>query len=184
MIRPGSRLRQIGWAVALSVCATLFVILSFRVNAVKSDVRLAEREIIALKRETTLLEIEFQTRASQEQLTNFNRVEYGYKAPSADQYLENERQLASLGLPRHSDAPNPIRVARAPEVSEDGLFPAMVNPLTGSQAGSENAADHNQTAQPVRPETKDRQPLNARRSLAERLTMQAPLNRSVAEMGE
>ena len=78
MIRTGSRLRQIGWAVALSICVTGFVALTFRVNAVKSEVRLAEREIIALEREKLLLETEFQTRANQQQLANWNRVEFGY----------------------------------------------------------------------------------------------------------
>ena len=183
-MRPGSRLRQIGWAVALSLCATLFVILSFRVNAVKSDVRLAEREIIALKRETTMLEIEFQTRASQEQLTNFNRVEYGYKAPRADQYLENERQLASLGLPRHADAPNPIRVARAPDLDDESLFPEMVNPLTGAPMGDASSERKNTSEPAARDRAGDRKPMNAPQSLSDRLAMETRINRPVAEIAE
>ena len=110
----GSRIRQIGWMLALSLCLAAFLALTFKVNAVKSEVRLAERQIIALERQTLMLEVEFQTRASQRQLSQWNAVEFGYVAPRADQYLESERELAVLGLPRGLDAPDPIRVAIEP----------------------------------------------------------------------
>ncbi|MGB3738957.1 MAG: hypothetical protein WA948_06335 [Pontixanthobacter sp.] len=162
MIQRGSRLRQIGWAVALTICLTMFLALTFRVNAIKSDVLLAEREIIALDRQKTMLEIEFQTRASQQQLANYNRVEFGYRPPSADQYLENERQMASLGLPRGPGAPSPIRVAQAPVDDDTGTFPAMVSPLTGQSFGASE-------------DTPKRKPGNASRSLADRLAAENPL---------
>lgn len=133
MMVTGSRLRQLSWLVALGICMIGFIALTFRVNAVKSDVRLAERQIVSLERKKVLLETEFQTRANQQQLANWNAVEFGYQAPEADQYLENVRQLASLGSPQAIDAPDPIRVARAPSVGENGTqaFPEMVSPLTG-----------------------------------------------------
>ncbi|WP_427969506.1 hypothetical protein [Altererythrobacter sp.] len=127
----GSRLRQIGWAAALLACLCLFLGLSFRVHAVKSEVQLAERQIIALKRETMMLETEFETRASQRQLADWNAVEFGYQAPRADQFLENERQLASLGSPRGPGAPSPIRVARAETPGDAKEQQPMVSPLTG-----------------------------------------------------
>ena len=64
-IKPGSRLRQASWAGALSVALTLFLALTFHVNAIKSEVRLAERKIVSLEREKLRLETEFQSRASQ-----------------------------------------------------------------------------------------------------------------------
>lgn len=131
MMISGSRLRQIGWAAALLACFGLFLGLSFRVHAVKSEVQLAEREIIALKSETLELETEFQARASQRQLADWNAVEFGYQAPRADQYLEGERQLASLGSPRGPNAPSPIRVARAEIPAEGAEQRQMVSPLTG-----------------------------------------------------
>ena len=163
---PGSRLRQIGWAVVLATCFALFVALTFRVNTVKSGVALAERQIIALEREKLVLETEFQARASQQQLGDWNRVEYGYLTPSADQYLENERQLASLGIERGIGAPEPIRVARAPEEAEEGLL-AMVSPVTGKPVGEE--PDDEGEPAPERGE------LSATTSLAERLSRQNPL---------
>ncbi len=108
---PASRIRQIGWALVLACCAALMLALTFKVNAVKSDVRLVERRIVAAERAKLMLETEFQARASQQQLSNWNAVEFGYGAPRADQYLENSRQLAALGVPRGIGAPRPIRVA-------------------------------------------------------------------------
>jgi hypothetical protein len=131
MIAAGSRLRQLGWAVTLALCVTLFAALTFKVNSVRSEVRLAERQILALQREKVLLETEFETRASQQQLAQWNAVDFGYQAPGADQYLEGERELARLGEPRGPAAPTPIRVARAPDAAGETNFPAMVSPLTG-----------------------------------------------------
>lgn len=131
MKAAGSRLRQLGWAISLALCLALFVGLTFKVNSVKSQVRLAEREIVALQREKTLLETELETRASQQQLAQWNAVDFGYQAPTADQYLEGERQLATLGEPRAVAAPAPIRVARADDDQREVLLPAMVSPLTG-----------------------------------------------------
>jgi hypothetical protein len=48
---------------------------------VKSQVRLAERQITQLKQEKLFLETEFETRASQQQLKAFNDVDFGYQAP-------------------------------------------------------------------------------------------------------
>jgi hypothetical protein len=135
MIVSGSRLRQMGWLVALAVCAALFLSLTFRVHAVNSEVLLAERQIIALKHETIMLETEFQTRASQRQLSEWNAVDFGYHAPRPDQYLSNERQLASLGSPAGPNAPSPIRVARADVPVEAAEPGEMRSPLTGRPVG-------------------------------------------------
>ncbi len=143
MIVNGSRIRQIGWVAVLATCVALFAVLSFNVHAVKSEVLLAERKIIQLERETLLLETEFQTRASQRQLAEWNAVELGYQAPRADQYLDNDRQLASLGLPVGPEAPAPIRVARADLDGPDAQPRDMVSPLTGAPItlASVNAAE-------------------------------------------
>ena len=137
-----NRLRSIGWAVVLAVCAAMTLLLTFRVNAVKSEVRLTERKIVAVKQDKLFLETEFQTRANQQQLKSLNDVEFGYEAPTAGQYLEGERQLASLSKPRGADAPAPIRVATAAlPGSEDSGFPAMVSPLTGKAMAAEVPRD-------------------------------------------
>lgn len=127
----------------LAVAAVLFGLLTFKVNTVKSEVLQAERRIIALRNEKILLETEFQTRANQQQLANWNEVDFGYRAPGPGQFLENERQLARLGLPRAAGAPEPIRVASAvTETPGQGLFPQMVSPLTGQAFAAESADAH------------------------------------------
>ena len=137
MMLTRSRARSIGWALILAVCFALTIALTFKVNAVKSQVRLAERRIAALKQEKNLLETEFETRANQQQLTALNDVEFGYQAPTAGQYLESERDLAVLGKPRGPGAPDMIRVASAEAPPEPSAFPAMVNPLTGRALAAE-----------------------------------------------
>jgi hypothetical protein len=107
------RVQSLAWALIISVSFALLLALTFRVNAVKSQVRLLDRRIVALKQEKSLLETEFQTRANQQQLAALNDVDFGFKAPSAAQYIEGEQQLASLSKPVAPDAPAPILMASA-----------------------------------------------------------------------
>ncbi|WP_420384011.1 hypothetical protein [Novosphingobium sp.] len=142
MMVTARRLRSIGWMATLVVCVALVMILAFRVNALRSQVHMSQARIIALKAETMYLETEFETRANQQQLKTWNDVEFGYAAPIASQYLDNERQLASYAKPVEPDAPAPIRVASADDgVVAAAAFPAMVSPMTGQpvSATSETA---------------------------------------------
>jgi hypothetical protein len=133
------RMRSFGWAAVLLTCFTFTVILTFKVNAVKSQVRLTERQILSVKQDKLLLETEFETRANQQQLRSLNQVEFGYQAPEAGQYLEGERQLADLGKERAADAPSPIRVAKADApTGPTASLPEMVNPLTGKAMAAES----------------------------------------------
>jgi hypothetical protein len=133
--------RSLGWMAVLALCFALVVILSFKVHAIKSEVLLAERQVIALEQETLLLETEFQTRASQRQLAAWNAVEFGYEAPRARQFLGGERQLASLGLRRSPDAPAPIMLARA-DSSDAGKVAEvpMRSPVSGAKVTLASAA--------------------------------------------
>lgn len=151
------RVRSIGWAFALTICAALTLALTFRVNAVKSEVQLTERQIVAIKRQKMALETEFLTRANQQQLRTLNEMEFGYQAPGADQYIEGERQLAVLGKPRAVDAPEPIRVAVATSAEQPSALAAMVSPLTGKALAAQI------------PDSGPRKPVDAA-SLADRLS--------------
>ncbi|MXP25677.1 hypothetical protein GRI39_06430 [Altererythrobacter indicus] len=128
---PQSRIRRIGWIAALALCTGLYLMLHLKVHAVRSDVVRAERQIVGLENSKMLLETEFETRSSQQQLANWNRLEFGYRAPDSAQFIENERQLASLGTPRAVGAPEPIRVARNGDANGAPPFPQFVSPLTG-----------------------------------------------------
>jgi hypothetical protein len=126
-----SRLRRIGWIAVLALCTVLYLGLHLKVHAVRSEVIGAERHIVALEDEKTLLETEFETRASQEQLASWNRVEFGYAAPTAAQFVDGERQLAKFGTPRAAGAPEPIRFASIANGEDAPPFPKFVSPLTG-----------------------------------------------------
>lgn len=142
MITSANRLRSVGWFVLLGLCFTLVLVLAFRVNALRSRVHHAEEKIVALKQEKLYLETEFETRANQQQLKAWNDVEFGYAAPGASQYLEGERQLASLSVPTTPDAPAPIRVASIDDsVIASAAFPAMVSPLSGKALAKDRPAD-------------------------------------------
>lgn len=122
-------MRRIGWFAILAVCATLYLMLHLRVQAVKSDVIRAERQIVALEQQKLFLETEFETRANQLQLAAWNNVDFGYTAPTASQFLQNERQLAGFGSPRAPGAPEPIRIAG--NTGDEPEFDEIVSPLTG-----------------------------------------------------
>lgn len=131
-----SQARSLGWAAVLAICFALVVVLSFKVHAVKSEVLLAERQLIALERETLLLETEFETRSSQRQLAEWNTVEFGYAAPRAGQFLDGERQLASLGEVRGPGAPSPIRLARAETADGEATAAAPEAPMRSPVSGA------------------------------------------------
>ena len=126
-----SRLRRMGWIAVLALCTVCYLGLHLKVHAVRSEVVSAERRIVALENQKTLLATEFETRASQEQLASWNRVEFGYSAPTARQFVENERQLAQFGTPRAASAPEPIRVASLATADDAPAYPKFVSPLTG-----------------------------------------------------
>ena len=136
MRNPVNHGRRIKFFILLSLNLSCLILLSFQVHAVKSEVSLTERRIVALDSELLILETEFQARANQRQLSEWNAVEFGYTPPRSDQYLENEAQLASLGAVPRSTVTNPIRVVMAKK-----LVPApnvlkersMVSPISGQR---------------------------------------------------
>ncbi|PNU01889.1 hypothetical protein [Novosphingobium guangzhouense] len=146
------RIRSIGWASVLVVCGAMTVGLTLRVNAVKSQVHDTEKRIVWVKRDIDFLETEFQTRSNQQALRDLNDLEFGYKAPTAGQYIEGERQLAALGVPAGPGAPSPIRYANAEmpaDASSDGAkgeggsLLAMVSPVAGATAAAMAEAPKN-----------------------------------------
>ncbi|MFC3213803.1 MULTISPECIES: hypothetical protein [Novosphingobium] len=133
------RIRSIGWVSALVICGAVTVGLTLRVNAVKSQVHDTEKKIVWVKQDIDFLETEFQTRSNQQALSDLNELEFGYKAPTAAQYIEGERQLAALGVPAGPGAPAPIRYANADapgSAAGEGSLLAMVSPVAGATAAA------------------------------------------------
>lgn len=128
---PQARFRRIGWFALLALCTAVYGVLHFQVWTVASDVTRAERRIVALEQTNLLLETEFLTRSSQVQLASWNRVDFGYSAPEADQFIGSERDLAQFAEPRSGDAPAPIQLAGYSDEEEAPPFPKLVSPITG-----------------------------------------------------
>ena len=123
--------RRIGWFAALGTCLALYATLHIKVTAVHADVVRAERQIVSLEEQNMLLETEFLTRSNQVQLAAWNRVDFGFQAPTADQFIDSPRQLAQFGSPPAEGAPTPIRLAGLRSGEDVPEFPQIVSPLTG-----------------------------------------------------
>lgn len=130
---PQGRIRRIGWLAILGACMALYALLHVKVNAVNADVVQAERRIVFLEEQNMLLETEFLTRSNQVQLAAWNRVDFGFQSPQADQFIDSPRQLASFGMPRAADAPAPIRLAGLRSGEDVPDYPRLVSPLTGRE---------------------------------------------------
>ncbi|MEO9468556.1 colicin transporter [Parasphingorhabdus sp.] len=102
------RLEGIGWLLLVFLVAVLLYPLSLSVATLRSDLARTDQKIVSVKKEIRYLETEFSARANLRQLEQWNKLEYGYVAPKAAQYLEGERALASLGgkVPR-----GPVKIA-------------------------------------------------------------------------
>src|SRR3546814_12135201 len=103
---------------------------SLKVAATRSELTRIERDIVQARDNIRYLESELAVRASMRQLEQWNADTFGYSAPDASQYLENERQLASLDrLPR---------ARGANEVAP--VLMAMVSPVAVPAAPKESPA--------------------------------------------
>ncbi len=113
------RLKNIGWLALVFATAVLLYPLSLNVAALHSDLAKVNSDILETEREIRFLQAEIRTRASVAQLEEWNSLLYGYAPPSAEQFIDGERGLASLG--GQEQVVKPIMVA----VNDiDGVAPA------------------------------------------------------------
>jgi len=123
---PQAKLRRVGWIALLAILTGLYLMLHLRVQALHSEVVRTEWRIVALEQEKLLLATEFETRANQMQLAAWNQVDFGYVAPTAGQFLDQERHLASLGAGAVIPDGSAVMLANAEE--EQGLVQLAVAP--------------------------------------------------------
>ncbi|HMN54079.1 MAG TPA: hypothetical protein PKC32_07800 [Sphingopyxis sp.] len=140
MLMAARKLQGIGLVLLVLLFAMALYPVSLKVAATRSELTRIERQIDRTQANIRYLESELAVRASMRQLEQWNADSFGYSAPSASQYLESERQLASLdGLPRARGA-NDV----AP------VLMAMVSPVGVSPAGTPaTAAAEKPAAKPV-----------------------------------
>ncbi|HEV7341559.1 MAG TPA: hypothetical protein VGN68_07990 [Sphingopyxis sp.] len=145
MLMAARKLQGIGLVLLVLICAMMLYPVSLKVAATRSELTRIEKEIERSRDNIRYLESELAVRASMRQLEQWNVDTFGYSAPAADQYLANERQLASLdGLPRargaNEVAPvlmamvSPVAVPAAPKESPAVAKPAAAKPVVLAQA--------------------------------------------------
>lgn len=91
------RLKNLGWLALVFMVAILLYPLSLNVAALHSDLVTMDRQILETKREISFLQAEIRTRASLQQLEEWNELLYGYAPPTAAQFVDGEAALAGLG---------------------------------------------------------------------------------------
>lgn len=101
MLMAARKLQGIGLVLFVLLFAMALYPMSLKVAATRSELAQINQQINRTRDNIRYLESELAVRASMRQLEQWNADTFGYSAPSASQYLANERQLASVGrLPR------------------------------------------------------------------------------------
>lgn len=90
------RLKNLGWLALVFMVAILLYPLSLNVAAMHTDLVSVDHNILETKREISFLQAEIRTRASLQQLEEWNELLYGYQPPTAEQFVSGEAQLAQL----------------------------------------------------------------------------------------
>jgi hypothetical protein len=115
------RLKNIGWLALVFLVAIMLYPLSLNVAAMHSDLMRVDAKILSTKREISFLQAELRTRASMQQLEEWNDVLYGYAPPTSEQFLDGETELAGLGSTNAVTRPVMVSVNQI-----DGTAPAGV----------------------------------------------------------
>lgn len=152
------RLQSIVWVLLVTLGAIAVYLVSLRVASERTELARVERQILAAKREIRYLETEFGARASMRQLERWNSENFRFSTPTAAQYLNGEKALASLeGISPNGPAyvAAPVMTAMV-ETSADvpaasGASPAPVpaRSVAAAPAKPEPAANKPEKSAPV-----------------------------------
>ncbi len=145
------RLKNIGWLALVFLVSILLYPLSLNVASLHSDLIAVDGKILDTKREISFLQAELRTRASLQQLEEWNDVLYGYQSPTAAQFLEGEAALANLGGAAANSRPVMVAVSQS-----DGVAPAGVigSPFARDNSGEKTVAPNIPAIQDTKAATK------------------------------
>lgn len=90
------RLQSVLWVLLVTCGALSAYLVSLRVGAERNDLAKVRAQIVATHSDIRYLETEFAARSSLRQLERWNAEDFRYTTPTATQYLDGERSLASL----------------------------------------------------------------------------------------
>ncbi|MBE1526953.1 hypothetical protein GGC65_001409 [Sphingopyxis sp. OAS728] len=147
MLMAARKLQGIGLVLLVLIFAMMLYPVSLKVAATRSELTRIERQIDRTRDNIRYLESELAVRASMRQLEQWNADTFGYSAPDAGQYLESERQLASLDrLPRARGANEvaPVLMAMVSPVGTPAVSAPKESPVAGKPVAAKPV-----TAKPV-----------------------------------
>jgi hypothetical protein len=140
------RLKNLGWLALVFIVAILLYPLSLNVAALHSDLVSVDRQILDTKREISFLQAEIRTRASLQQLEEWNDLLYGYQPPTAAQFVDGEAALA--GLSGDQPLTKPVMVAAS---FSDGAAPSGVIGAPRNADASASLAEDGANERPSAP---------------------------------
>lgn len=91
------RLKGLGWLAVAVIAALGFYLVSLQVSVERKKLEHVDRQIAQAQDDLRSLQTEFSTRANLAQLERWNGDVLALTAPTAQQYMANGQQLASLG---------------------------------------------------------------------------------------
>jgi len=138
MLMAARKLQGIGLVLLVLIIAMMLYPVSLKVAATRSELAQINQQINRTRDNIRYLESELAVRASMRQLEQWNAETFGYSAPSASQYLANERQLASLGRVPRARGANDVAPVLMAMVSPVAL-PDKAKPADKVEAASEPA---------------------------------------------
>lgn len=150
------RLKNLGWLALVFMVAVLLYPLSLNVAALHSDLTRIDRDILETRQEISFLQAEIRTRASVAQLEEWNQLLYGYEPPRADQFIDGERGLASIG--GATEGVKPVLVAvdmPAGEVGSVGVVPSAPEEIADFAPAIVRTASAILPSTPEKPASKD-----------------------------
>ena len=167
MLMAARKLQGIGLVLLVLVFAMILYPVSLKVAATRSELSRIEKQIDRTRDNIRYLESELAVRASMRQLEQWNADTFGYSAPSAGQYLSNERQLASFDrLPRARGANDvaPVLMAMVSPVGTPAAVKAspVTKPIVAAkpiQIAQAEASDIRSDAAPRMAPTRRREQL-------------------------
>jgi hypothetical protein len=176
------RLEGIGWLALVFLVAILLYPLSLSVATLRSDLVRTDQQIVSVKKEIRYLETEFSARANLRQLEHWNKMEFGYAAPKASQYLAGERALANLG---DANLRKPVKVAvisTMDKVRPAGIIGSVFAKAELKNSNPDGSASAPSDDSPVIASEEGREPTNAELSKS-RTTRVASLEQKLLDDG-
>lgn len=111
----GRGFRSVMWVAAIGAAALICYMFSMRVAEERAGLAELEQQIRRAEQSIRTLKTELGTRSRVHQLQHWASTDFGFAAPGAGQFLQDEVTLASLDMPGPESALDaPVRMAAAP----------------------------------------------------------------------